>query len=70
MSLSKTLRPLVASLVVTVAALQLPGCGDESDRSPAMGTEEFNKAKEEYKNIRRKEYQRDTLEPTTKKKGG
>jgi hypothetical protein len=57
---------LLSLLTVTCLA-GLPGCGSASP-APPVGTKEFESAREEYRNIRRQEYRRDSLDSSAKAK--
>ena len=61
------LRGIFFSLPALTALAGLPGCGSEPP-VPAAGTKEFEAAKQEYQNIRKSEYKRDSLDPTARAK--
>jgi hypothetical protein len=61
------LRGVFLSFLAAAYLGVLPGCGSESP-SPPVGTKEFESAREEYRNIRRQEYRRDSLDSNAKAK--
>jgi len=60
-------RWVVPSLLAAAVVAGLPGCGSEPPPAPTSG-KEFEAAREEYQNIRRSEYRRDSLDPKAKAK--
>jgi hypothetical protein len=60
-------RAVLLSLLAVTCLTGLPGCGSEPP-APQVGTKEFESAREEYRNIRRQEYGRQSLDPGAKAK--
>jgi hypothetical protein len=61
------LRSVRFSLLALACLVGLAGCESQSP-APPVGTKEFESAREEYRNIRRQEYGRDSLDPGARAK--
>jgi hypothetical protein len=53
---------LLPALFVVTGLAGLPGCGSEKP-SPPVGSAEFEKARQEYQDVRRQEYGVKSLDP-------
>ena len=60
-------RGVLLSLLAVTCLTGPPGCGSEPP-APQVGTKEFESAREEYRNIRRQEYGRESLDSGAKAK--
>ena len=58
-------RGVLLSLLAVTCLAGPPGCGSEPP-APQVGTKEFESAREEYRNVRRQEYRRDSLDKNAK----
>lgn len=64
---TQRLRGVLFSLLAVTGLAVPPGCGSEP-AAPEVGTKEFESAREEYQNVRKQEYQRESLDPKAKAK--
>jgi hypothetical protein len=59
------LQGVLFSLLAVTGLAVPPGCGSETP-APDVGTKEFESAREEYQNVRKQEYKRESLDPKAK----